>query len=318
MLISIIIPVYNSEKYIAETIKSVLKQSYRNYEVIIIDDGSTDNSARIINGFRNNCKIITKSNKGRSTARNDGLAVASGEYVLFLDSDDLLEEDALENLYAPLSKGKFPLIYGKYSFINQNSVKVNDKIHHSFKEGKIEDCKSLFSKNFIATPAAMFNRSFLISNKLFFDQDLSQYEDWDLCLRILLNNGEIKFVNKIICKVRIHPSRTSNDVLKMAFGYKNVVEKLKTTYPSYKRYFKTSSIYSIYNIGVTHIFLKNFQDGLKSLGEIKFHIIFLPAIDKIRYFLLALLCYIHIPIHRKLVRIIFGKGCELTMDRKYW
>jgi len=318
MFISIIIPVYNSEKYIAETIKSVYEQTYPNYEIIIINDGSTDNTPAIISGFSERCKIIDQINLGRSTARNNGLAIASGEYILFLDSDDLLEKDALENLISPLRQKKYSLVYGKYSFINQNSIKVNDKVHHSYREGKIENCKSLFSKNFIATPAAIFNKDFLQKNHILFDPNLSHYEDWDLCLRVLLNNGEIKFVNKNICKVRIHPSRTSNDILKMALGYQTVVNKLKANYPMYKNYFYSSSVYSVYNIGVAHVFLKNFQDGFKSLGEIKFKTIFLPTIDKIRYFLLALLCYIHIPIHRKLVRIVFGKGCELTMDRKYW
>jgi len=318
MFISIIIPVYNSEKYIAETVKSVLKQTYKNYEIIIINDGSTDNSTSIISNFTRNCKIINQDNQGRSTARNNGLAIASGEYVLFLDSDDILEEEALEYLTNALDVEKFSLIYGRYSFVDQNSVKVNDKIHHSYKEGKIEDCKSLFSKNFIATPATIFNKDFLINNQILFDQHLSHYEDWDLCLRVLLNNGEIKFVNKNVCKVRIHPSRTSNDVLKMALGYQNVVNKLKVNYPSHKNYFLFSSIYSIYNIGVAQIFEKNFQVGLKSLRKIKFRFILLPTIDKIRYLLIVILCYIRIPLHRKVARIIFGKGCELTMDRKYW
>ena len=97
--VSIIVPVYNTEKYIRKCIESILRQTYRKFELIIIDDGSTDSSLSIINEFLDErIKIISKKNEGVSATRNLGLDVASGEYILFIDSDDWIEQDMLEVL----------------------------------------------------------------------------------------------------------------------------------------------------------------------------------------------------------------------------
>ena len=94
---SIIVPVYNVENYVDKCIKSILNQTYKNYEVIIINDGSTDNSLNIINKYKNNkkIKIITQKNKGLSNARNNGMKMATGDYLLFIDSDDYIEDKLL-------------------------------------------------------------------------------------------------------------------------------------------------------------------------------------------------------------------------------
>ena len=101
MVFSIIIPVYNVEKYLRECLNSVLGQTFPNWEVICVNDGSTDSSASILEVFAtkdNRVRIVTQPNSGLSAARNVGLKHASGEYILFLDSDDWLEVNALEIL----------------------------------------------------------------------------------------------------------------------------------------------------------------------------------------------------------------------------
>ena len=97
---SIIVPVYNVEKYIKKCINSILNQTYKNYEIIIINDGSTDKSKKILESYKNidNIKIINQTNKGLSVARNIGIKNASGDYLLFVDSDDYIDNDLLENL----------------------------------------------------------------------------------------------------------------------------------------------------------------------------------------------------------------------------
>lgn len=101
MLISIIIPVYNKEKLLNECIKSVVYQEYRDIEIIIINDGSTDNSSKIIKDWLKQdtrIKYINQTNKGVAAARNKGISIANGEYIFFLDADDYLEKDALQKL----------------------------------------------------------------------------------------------------------------------------------------------------------------------------------------------------------------------------
>lgn len=98
-MVSIIIPVFNAEKYITKCLDSITKQTYDNYEIIMVNDGSTDGSKKIINEFSsmhsNNTKVFEQENKGQSSARNKALQYAEGEYVTFLDSDDYLAEDYL-------------------------------------------------------------------------------------------------------------------------------------------------------------------------------------------------------------------------------
>lgn len=94
--ISVIIPVYNAEKYLAETLDSVLNQTFTDFEVIAVNDGSTDNSLNILNEYGNKdsrIKIFSNSNSGVSTARNTGIEKASGEYICFIDADDLIASE---------------------------------------------------------------------------------------------------------------------------------------------------------------------------------------------------------------------------------
>lgn len=101
-MISIIIPVYNAAEYLEETVQSVLNQDYREFEIILVNDGSKDNSLEICQKLKDSderIKIINQDNSGVSTARNNGMNAAKGEYVLFIDADDLLEKDMLSTLY---------------------------------------------------------------------------------------------------------------------------------------------------------------------------------------------------------------------------
>ena len=99
--ISIIVPVYNSEKYLGACIDSILSQSFRDIELILVDDGSRDSSPRICDDYAQKdgrVKVIHKANGGVSAARNDGLDIAKGEYVTFIDSDDWVEREFLSTI----------------------------------------------------------------------------------------------------------------------------------------------------------------------------------------------------------------------------
>ena len=108
--ISVIIPVYNVEKYIRECLDSVITQTFFDIEIILVDDGSSDKSGDILDEYAKNDKRITvihKANGGVSAARNDGIAASGGEYLYIMDSDDYLEQDALETMY---NSSKFSLM----------------------------------------------------------------------------------------------------------------------------------------------------------------------------------------------------------------
>lgn len=127
-LISIIIPVYNTEKYLKECVESVLAQTYKKIEIILIDDGSTDNSYNIckklsVNNKEYSIKIIHIENSGVSKARNIGIKHAKGEYLCFLDSDDYLDDDYLEIMFNTLNKGKVDIVFSNYK-IDYGNKKV--------------------------------------------------------------------------------------------------------------------------------------------------------------------------------------------------
>ena len=107
--VSVIIPLYNTEKHIKDCIVSVLSQTYQNIEIIVIDDGSTDSSLDIANKYKSNTvKIISQTNKGAAAARNAGLQIATGEYIQFLDADDILEKQKIEIQIGVLQKYNYP------------------------------------------------------------------------------------------------------------------------------------------------------------------------------------------------------------------
>ena len=120
--ISIIIPVYNVEPYLRRCIDSVLEQTMQDYEIVVVNDGSTDNSGSICDQYANQydqIRVIHKQNGGLSDARNTGIKAATGDYILFLDSDDYLDTDALEKLWTGVNKN-VDIIIGGYKKIYQD------------------------------------------------------------------------------------------------------------------------------------------------------------------------------------------------------
>lgn len=121
--ISIIVPVYNVEKYLPRCIKSLLDQTYKNTEIILVDDGSPDNSGKICDEYSEkykNIKTFHKENQGLGMARNTGLEHATGKYVTFVDSDDWLDTDLLSKLYEYLVKYKVEAVIGSYKRVDRN------------------------------------------------------------------------------------------------------------------------------------------------------------------------------------------------------
>lgn len=129
--VSIIVPVYNREFHITKCLDSIINQTYKNIEILVIDDGSTDNSAKIISSYQDRdkrIKLITKTNGGASSARNKGLDIAVGDYIFFIDSDDYLELTALEKLVDAIQSNDFAFVSAKhYSVINDKIIKSDRK-----------------------------------------------------------------------------------------------------------------------------------------------------------------------------------------------
>jgi len=171
-LISIIVPIYKVEKYIAQCINSIIKQSYENIEIILIDDGSPDNSGLIADGYSkkdNRIKVIHTENRGVSAARNLGIEEARGEYIVFIDSDDYLASDYTEYMLSIIKKTGASFAISKNCFrlpVNEQQIE-NDKIEIYTPE---EAATALLYPGYINIGCwnKMFNKDFLVKNKIAF------------------------------------------------------------------------------------------------------------------------------------------------------
>ena len=130
-LVSFVVPIFNVEKYLHKCIDSIINQTYKNIEIILVDDGSPDNSGKICDEYAKNdsrIKVLHKQNEGVSAARNDGIIIASGEYITFIDSDDFISVDYCEKLLNTMIENNAQIIISKmYSFRENEEIKVEEK-----------------------------------------------------------------------------------------------------------------------------------------------------------------------------------------------
>ena len=152
-LVSIIIPVYNVEKYLDRCIQSVFQQSYKKLEIILIDDGSPDSCPRLCDIYGKNdkrVKVLHKKNEGLGLARNSGLALATGKYVLFIDSDDYLSEKMVEKLVYQAELMNADIVYCGYFYETSNHkwIEVRDfEKEQTFKGNDIDAVSLAFITN---------------------------------------------------------------------------------------------------------------------------------------------------------------------------
>lgn len=185
-LTSVIMPAYNVENYISKSIESVINQSTKNWELIIINDGSTDNTIESINKFLPNHKIhvISTQNNGVSTARNIGLKHAQGEFICFLDADDIYAPYYIEHMSQELNKGA-DIALCKYQEIN-NGVIISqspEAIRENYDESFIDLVISNPEKTLVANMAAMYKKTLLNKYNILFQPNCIYAEDLEFILK---------------------------------------------------------------------------------------------------------------------------------------
>ena len=166
MKISVIIAAYNAEKYLVETLQSVVNQTLDDYEIITINDGSKDGTLDILKEYEKeypNFTVISKENGGVSAARNDGLNVAQGKYVYFYDADDILELEALEKMYEAAENNKAELVIAGYDMFDQ------------YKTTEVKELNSLLELEKIDKYDTDILKTFSLTNKLFRRDIIEKY-----------------------------------------------------------------------------------------------------------------------------------------------
>lgn len=230
-LVSIIIPTYNCERWVSDAIESSLRQSYPNREVIVIDDGSTDNTCTLISErYGNRVKYIRQNNLGLAAARNRGLYEAKGDYIQFLDSDDLIKSDKIEiQIDAIRNIDGYAVSYTDYRIIdiNTNTILGNRYLSpniptESFYYSLIADWETRFS---VPVHCFLFKSAIFRDNNIRFDVSLPNHEDWDCWIRIFAFNPKVVFVNTICAFYRIKPSSMCSDRALMRAGFITCIDK---------------------------------------------------------------------------------------------
>ncbi len=195
-MISVIIPVYNASKYLHRVISSILSQSYPDWELILVNDGSTDDSLSICEEFsKMDCRIvvINQINRGASTARNNGMKKANGEFICFVDADDYVSSTYLEELFQDfifndqidlVIQGFTKIFKEKQLFINLPENNVLGSLEELF------DKINVFT--FCGPCCKLFRSSIIRDNKIFFNSDIVCAEDFDYILRYFLHCRKIK------------------------------------------------------------------------------------------------------------------------------
>lgn len=226
--VSVIIPAYNKSEYTRRTVESVLIQTYSNVEIIVVDDGSSDETAKVMSQFAGRIHFIQKVNGGCCSARNAGIRKSSGEYLTFLDCDDLLCPEKLQQCVDYLDKNpRFGFVYTAAYFIDENDQIVGSYNHPRSKEGKILD--SLIAGNFICNSTVVVRREVLEEAGLF-DETIFIPADWDMWLR-LSKVSQAGYINQPLLKYRVTDNYTFNRIDKGQEEERYVLEKFFKGYP---------------------------------------------------------------------------------------
>lgn len=184
--LSVIIPLYNKELYIGKTIQSVLNQSFDDFEIVVVNDGSKDNSLEIVSNIKDNrIRIINQENSGVSTARNRGMAEACGEYFFFLDADDVLMDNAFDLCYRIKDKEIAADIFAE-SFVEKDTKGNVIKNNINAIEGIVEDAyEALFKKKLFLRTGSIFIKRSIVERTGPMRLDISLYEDMEWLHRLI-------------------------------------------------------------------------------------------------------------------------------------
>jgi len=224
--ISVIIPTFNRGNIISNSIKSVLNQTYQNFEIIVVDDGSTDNTKEEINKIRNNKirYLKLKKNTGGSNARNIGIKYSHGQYISFQDSDDIFYPDKLEKQIKNIINENSDLDFCKIKVIINSTYNYfipNVSQENSIFRGNIFD-ELLTGGNFISTQAILVRKKFI--EKYLFDPNMPRLQDYDMILR-MIPKVNISYTKDVLVDLHIQNDSLTSSPTKLKEAIYKLLKK---------------------------------------------------------------------------------------------
>lgn len=226
-LISVIIPIYNSEKCIVSTVKSVLEQTYQNIEVVLVNDGSTDNSKQIIEDllkYDKRIKIVNKPNGGVSSARNIGIKKSLGKYVTFIDADDKIEKDYLDILHFNIIQNSCDIVKCDYKYSNNQKKFCLKNIIIDSKNKSILEKEMFSSYKFNPVWGQLICKDLL--KDITFDEELQMGEDFKFNYYLYRKAGKIQIISNQLYIYNINPEGITYNFSKskIEIKIKNIVK----------------------------------------------------------------------------------------------
>lgn len=284
--ISIIMPVYNGEEYLVDCIGSLLTQTFTDFELICVNNGSTDGSQEILDYFvaqDTRIRAFYQEEPNQRTARNLGVRNARGKYLHFFDCDDLFVSDAYECLYSVIEEKKADVLY---FFFNEmyDTMKVGQPRYREYFKFLPNDevfkmeakHKPLFSQ-YPFPWAKIFNKEFFIKNELYFDLDCDNYDDNPQNLRTLCSSDNIYVCNKAFYKFRINQNSMTQSVNPRAFGMLDAVRVMNDIYESFDCYEHYQPYYVPYKIHLLHFGWTRLPEELREEYITSIKSMFLPG-----------------------------------------
>jgi glycosyltransferase involved in cell wall biosynthesis len=232
--ISVVMSCYNYGRYLADSISSVFNQTYKDIELILVDDGSSDNSYQVAEGFKHELRFryIYQENSGQANAKNTGLSMAKGNFIAFLDADDLWTRDKLEKQLTLFTSEYVGVVYSRAKYISEIGEEVNFKLAGKYlqpRRGNVTDF--LIMDNFVPFSSSIVRRSCFeqFGN---FDESLKMGIDWDLWLRIS-TKYTFDFIDEPLLLYRIgHSGQMSKNLEERQRCSDRILISFATRFPS--------------------------------------------------------------------------------------
>jgi glycosyltransferase involved in cell wall biosynthesis len=267
--VSVIIPTFQSVRFVQETIDSVLAQTYKGYEVIVVDGRSTDGTREVLYSYGNLIKVINQNDKGISNAKNIGVLASKGEYIAFVDSDDVWLPDKLE-VQAKFLESKPDIVGLIYSdalyFADEKNSESRIRCFQMQNAHRGRVIEYLLRRNFIPASTVMVRKSCFEKIGLF-DESLSISEDLDMWIRIA-EYFEIDYQDLILAKIRSHPGSVTHDLER---HFQSLITLQNKIMPYLLKIFKSKSFYRRYyrpylDFGISYLLTSRTKNAKQKFG----------------------------------------------------
>ena len=250
---SVVIPCYNASKWIDKALTSLESQNYKPLDVIVVDDGSTDDSVEVVNNYKQRSSldilVLSQKNAGPAAARNLGVSQSKGDYIAFLDADDHWDTDKIATDASYLAKSNYKILVSNVNLVDNAGVVIRSN-HNDYSNDSTEVCEKLFlGKLSMMTPTLVIERE-LFNNLGGFSKKLRYKEDHLLILKAVDYSGGLGFYTSCKTNVRIHEGSMRNNInyFKLLRGYLNFereVISFKPDLQEYKNIFRSFLYFSI-------------------------------------------------------------------------